>query len=440
MPKPSVLRPLALLLPTLTLTVLFLVIGVKTDVANSKEKFFASATNASFKKNIKERVDKLYPFYKDLHMHPELSGEESRTAGKIAGEWKKLGFQVTEKVGGHGVVAVLKNGKGPVTMLRAEMDALPVKEETGVPFASTKDGVMHACGHDLHLTNLLGVSQWLSENKKLWAGTLVFVAQPAEENLRGAKAMIEDGLFTRFPKPTVAIAAHTFGDKNSGGVFYRSGPAFASSDSGDIEIFGKGGHGAFPHNAIDPFILTAELILKFQSLIGRETDPLQSKVISVGSVQGGTKHNIIPQSVKVQITVRTFDEALREQLKKRIVEVAEGIAATNLAPKPTVEYIQGTPPVVNDDKLIGQLRGVFKQSVGPQNVEEIPPMMSSEDFAYYGRLGGFPTVFYLLGVRNPKSEGPFYFNHHPKFLPAYHETVEAGMLSMISAVLSLNPH
>ena len=398
----------------------------------------ADQHEARLQKDIAERVERLYGFYKDLHMNPELSGEEKRTASKVAAAWKKIGLEVTEKVGGHGVVGVFKNGPGPVTMLRAEMDALPVKEETGVSFASKRSGVMHACGHDLHLTNLLGVAQWLVENKKLWTGTLVFVAQPAEENLRGAKAMIQDGLFTRFPKPSVALAAHTFGDKKSGSVLYRPGPAFASSDSGDVEIFGKGGHGAFPHNAIDPFIISSEFILKLQTLLGRETDPLQSKVISVGSVQGGTKHNIIPPSVKIQITLRTFDEDLREQLKKRIVELAEGVATTNKAPKPTVDYIQGTPPVVNDEKLMTKMKSAFVGALGDNRVEEIPPMMSSEDFAYYGRMGGFPTAFYLLGVRDPKSEGPFYFNHHPKFLPAYHQTVETGMLSMIAAVLSLN--
>lgn len=411
---------------------LFLVLSLPT---------FAEIPALSIEK-IKTKLNKdyesLFTFYKDLHQFPELSNEEKNTAKKMADAWRALGIDVTENIGGFGVVGLIKNGKGPVGMLRTELDALPMEEETGLPYKSKVKGVMHSCGHDVHMTSLMGVSQFLVSHKDLWSGTIVLVAQPSEEKIDGARRMIEDGLFKRFPKPDYGIALHTHIDFPAGNVYYKAGPTYASSDSIDVTFKGKGGHGALPHLAIDPFVMTAELTLKLQTLVGREVDPVQPALISIGSIHGGTKHNIIPDTAKMELTLRTFNEDVRAQLKKRTTEVAEGIAKTNKAPAPEVKFPQGTGFTYNDPELMAKLVPAFQEGLGSDKVHEAPQIMPSEDFNEYGRAGKFPTVIYWIGPQDPKSKGPFYVNHNSKYAPDFKNSIHAGVLSMSMAVLKMN--
>lgn len=364
---------------------------------------------------VKEQVPQLEAFYKDLHENPELSGEEKRTAGKVAEEFRSLGLEVMEGIGGFGVVGILKNGKGPITMLRADMDALPVPEDTGLPYASKKSGVMHACGHDFHTTALIGAARTMAGTKDQWSGTLIFVAQPAEEVAKGALAMLKDGLLKKIPKPERILALHTSALYKRGTVAITPGYALANVDSVDVTFKGKGSHGSKPEFGIDPFVLAAEFTLKMQVLKGREVEALQPVVISVGSIHGGAKHNIIPDEVKMQLTLRSYDKAVREHLKKRIVEIAQGIAKTAGAPVPEVGFPESTDATFNDPELAAKVKAIFLESFGKENFTDSQPIMGGEDFGQFGLAAKVPSLFIWVGQQNPKD--PKIANHSPRFFP-----------------------
>jgi amidohydrolase len=409
---------------------------------------------ADLERRIAAEYPRLEALYRQVHAHPELSLQEAETAARLARELKEIGFEVTEKVGGHGVVGVLRNGRGPTVMVRTEMDALPIVEATGLPYASavkTRDregkevGVMHACGHDVHMACWVGVARVLAGMKPRWQGTLLFVAQPAEELVQGARAMIADGLFHRFPRPDFALGLHTF-PRPYGTVGYREGPVMAGVDSVDITVRGRGGHGAAPHMTIDPIVLAARIVLDLQTLVSRERDPLEPAVITVGSIHGGTKRNIIPDTVTLQLTVRSYKPEVRKKLLDGIARVARAAAMGAGAPEPLVTSISAetTLPTVNDPALTRRLVGLFRDLLGPEQVAEDAPKMAGEDFAYYGREG-VPAFFYFLGIYPPERvaqsqrEGgpPLPGNHSAQYAPVPEPTVKTGVLTMSAAVLEL---
>jgi hippurate hydrolase len=407
-------------------------------------------------KRIASEVDRLDSLYKYLHAHPELSFHEDKTAARMADELRQAGFEVTEKVGGFGVVGVLKNGTGPTVLVRTDMDALPVTEKTGVPYASkvrTLDknkndvGVMHACGHDMHMTCWVGTARVLASMKDRWSGTLVFIGQPAEEVGSGAKAMLADGLFKRFPKPDYALALHCAGDIPHGMVGFTEGLALANVDSVDILVKGKGGHGAAPHTTVDPVVLAARIVLDLQTIVSRETNPTDPAVVTVGSIHGGSKHNIIPNEVMLQITVRTTKDEVRKHTLEAIARIAKAAAVAANAPEPVVSVDLGefTPALKNEPALTRKTTALFKEVLGADNVRERPPVMGGEDFGRYGRDGGVPIFLYWLGTLPPErvaeaaKEGgkPLPSLHSDLYYPVPEPTIKTGVLTMSMAVLKL---
>ncbi len=402
-----------------------------------------------------ESAAALEELYLDLHRNPELSLQETATAAKLAARLRQLGYEVTEGVAGTGVVGVLRNGDGPVVMLRTDLDALPVEEKTGLPHASRALGkddegrpipVMHACGHDLHMTAWTGAATLLARAKESWRGTLVMVGQPAEEKGAGAEKMLKDGLFTRFPRPSFAVALHVTPEIPAGKVGVTPGPAFASVDSVDVTIHGKGGHGAMPHRTIDPILIAARTVVALQALVSREKDPFEPAVVSVGSFQAGAKHNVIPPEAKLKITVRAYREEVRQRLLEGIRRVALGEAMAAGAPQaPDVTVVESTPGVVNDVPLTSRLRGAFAASLGEASVAGFPPATVSEDFAYFGREG-VPASMFWLGAANPaalaeaKEAGralpPL---HSAEFSPDYAPAIRTGVTALVAAALELLP-
>jgi hippurate hydrolase len=366
----------------------------------------------------------------------------------------KLGFEVTPKVGGHGVVAVLKNGPGPTVLVRTDMDALPVTETTGVPYASkvrVRDkegqevGVMHACGHDMHMTCWVGTARVLSALKDHWQGTLVMIAQPAEEVGGGARRMIEDGLFKRFPRPDYCLGLHCDARQPIGHLSYAEGLLCANVDTVDILVKGKGGHGAAPHTTIDPIVLAARIILDLQTLVSREINPTDSAVVTVGSIHGGSKHNIIPAEVKLQLTVRTLKDEVRKQVLEGIERIAKAAARGARAPEPVirVEVDDFTPAVFNSPKLAKKTTGLFRQMFGADKIHLQGPTMGGEDFGRYGREG-IPIFFYFLGTMDPKQVEaahtggpPLPSLHSDKYFPIIQPSIQNGVLSMSAAVMNL---
>jgi hippurate hydrolase len=418
----------------------------------------ARATQVPQSALIPRRVAAEYPrleaLYTHLHAHPELSLREEQTAARLARELREAGFEVTERVGGHGVVGVLKNGAGPTVMVRTDLDALPLVERTGLPYASAVKsldadgkelGVMHACGHDLHMACWVGVARILAGMKDRWQGTLLFVGQPAEEVGAGARKMIADGLFRRFPKPDYALALHVFPFAH-GMVGYREGPFMAGIDSVDIVVRGRGGHGSAPHAAIDPIVLAARLILDLQTIVSREVNPIDSAVVTVGTIHGGTKRNIIPDDVTLQLTVRSLKEPVRAQLLEGIERMAKAAAQGARAPEPEVRVSreETAPPTVNDVALTRKTAALFQELLGRDHVIELPPVMASEDFAFYGREG-IPTLMYFLGMYAPERVAesqrpggkPLPYNHSDQFSPVPEPTLKTGVLTMTAAVLNL---
>lgn len=402
-------------------------------------------------------TDDLVALYRHFHTHPELSLQEIESAARVAKELRALGFDVTEKVGGTGLVALFKNGPGPTVMVRADMDALPVVEQTGVPYASTvrtKDragndvGVMHACGHDVHMTCLVGTARVLTALKDRWAGTLMLIAQPAEEIGAGAKAMLDDGLFKRFPKPDYALALHSDSLAKIGTIRYTEGLAMANVDSVDVLVKGKGGHGAAPHTTVDPVVLAARIVLDLQTIVSREVNPTDPAVVTVGSIHGGTKHNIIPNEVRLQITVRTTKDTVRDQVLKAIARICKAAAAGANAPEPEVKVKleEYTPATYNDVPLTRKTIGLFRDVLGAENVKERAPLMGGEDFSRYGRAG-VPIVMYFLGTipddRFAESERPggrpLPSMHSDSYAPAPEPSVRTGVRTMSMGVLNLLP-
>ena len=397
-------------------------------------------------------MDELLSFYRDFHSHPELSFQEVNTAALLAGAWRDCGVEVTTGVGGHGIVGMIENGDGPVVMLRTDLDALPVIEQTGLPFASRvhtvnedggEVGVMHACGHDAHMTNLIGVACYLATNKLLWKGTVMLIGQPAEERGAGARAMLEDDLFERFPKPDFAIALHVSPTLATGQIGYRPGYTMANVDSVDITLYGKGGHGAYPHTTIDPVVEAAQLVLALQTIVSREIDPLSPAVITVGSIHGGTKNNIIGDTVKLQLTVRSFSDVVRQQLLTAIQHKAQAVASGAGAPVPLVEIAKGTPALFNDPALSARLRPVFQDQIGSKNVVLSKQTMGGEDFSRFGKAG-VPILMYWLGAVSQErldeyeaaGEQPPSLHSH-LFYPNVNAALVTGISTMSSAVLEL---
>ena len=403
------------------------------------------------------QIDAVYPqveaLYLDLHRNPELSYHEEKTAAKIAEQLRKLGYDVTTGFGGTGVVGVFKNGSGPVVMLRAELDALPVPEKTGLPYAShvtTHDDrgvevpVMHACGHDLHMAIGIGTAALLVQNKDRWHGTFIYVGQPAEERIGGAKAMIKDGLFTRFPKPDFAFAVHDSNGLPAGQIGYAPGFSAANADSVNVTVYGVGGHGAAPQETIDPIVIAARTIVSWQTIVSREIDPQDPAVITVGAIRGGTKNNIIPDEVLMQLTVRSYKDEVRKHLLASIERIVDAEAVAAGAPKkPLVEIVEGVGAVYNDPATTNRVVERLKQVMGDANVVLERPIMASDDFAEY-RYGGVPSVMLELGAVNPekyaaakKSGEALTGPHSPYFAPDREPSLKTGIEVEMAAILEL---
>jgi len=433
-----------------------------------------AASLASFaQQNPKELADAELPslltVYKDIHAHPELSTQEQRTAALLAKELRAVGCDVTENVGKYekadqkcyGVVGVMKNGDGPVVLVRTDLDALPVQEETGLPYASkvvTKNEkgddvpVMHACGHDAHVSILIGVARSLAKLKDQWRGTIVFVGQPAEELGTGARAMLRDGLYTRWPKPNFALGFHDKADLEINHIGVTEGYTSANVDSVDVTVHGIGGHGAYVHRTKDPIVLAAEIINQWQTIASRETNPLDPIVVTVGSIHGGTKHNVIPNEVKMQLTVRTYKADVREHVLAAIERIAKGCATAaglppDKMPTVTVARDQFAPAMYNNPDLTKRLFAVWKKALGDQNVEMVDPTMGGEDFSEYSLLPehSIPAVNFHVGAVDPakmaesKKPGaaPLPTLHSSKFAPVPEPTIRTGVVAMTAAVLDL---
>jgi len=348
--------------------------------------------------------------YLDLHQNPELSSHETQTAAKLAGRLRDLGYAVTEQVGGTGVVALLKNGAGPTVMLRTELDALPVEEKTGLPYASkvrAKDdsgrdvGVMHACGHDVHMASLFGTAAIMAHNKAAWHGTLILIGQPAEETISGAKRMIEDGLMTRFPKPDVALALHVGNQLAAGKVGLGPGHRFSNADSLRITIYGKGGHGSQPNSTIDPIVIAARTVIALQTIVSREVKPGEVAVVTIGYIQAGTKNNIIPDQAELGITVRSYKPEVRKQVLAAIARITKAEAnAAGALREPKIEHYEATDAVYNDPALTQRLEGVLESTLGKENVVVEDPGMASEDFSFF-TAQGIPSFYFSLGGADP---------------------------------------
>ncbi len=408
-------------------------------------------------KQLDKDIKDLVGLYQHLHSNPELSLMETKTAAKLAEEMRGLGYEVTEKVGGTGIVAVMKNGPGPVVLIRTDLDALPIVEQTGVPYASkvkVKDksggevGVMHACGHDIHMASWIGTARVLAAMKDTWSGTVVFIGQPAEEVIAGARMMLEDGLYKRFPKPDYAIALHSDPLNPVGTVSFAEGLSLAASDTIDIVVKGKGGHGAAPHATVDPIVLAARIILDLQTIVSREVNPLDPCVITVGSIHGGTKHNIIPNEVRLQLTVRTTKTEVRDHVLKAIDRMVKAAAVSARAPEPDVRVNleQYTPPTFNDVALARKCAGVFRAVLGEEHVKPRQPVMGAEDFGRYSE-GKTPIFMFFLGtISQEKYDAaqkpgatPLPGMHTDSYAPLPEPSIRTGIRTMSLAAMNLMP-
>jgi amidohydrolase len=415
---------------------------------------------------IDRNIASLVSTYKMLHAAPELSHQELKTSTFFAAQLRAMGYEVTERIGkyenpaltSYGVVAILKNGPGPVVLIRTELDALPVSEKTGLAYASTvktkndagdEVSVMHACGHDIHITSMLGTAKMLSELKNQWGGTLIILGQPAEETVDGARAMMRDGLYQKFPKPDFVVALHDHSGLEAGKVGYTPGYSLASGDSVDIKIRGVGGHGAAPESTKDPIVVAAEIVLALQTIVSRENSPLDPAVITVGSIHGGSKHNIIPDEVNLQLTVRAYREEVRQRMLASIDRITKGIALAagipaDRAPIVVVSKTQFTAATYNDPALTERMAEVFSKALGAENVVKLPPVMMSEDFGYFSLDKTIPSVDFSLGAVDPEkvkqsrdtgTQLPSL--HSALFAPLPEPTLRTGVKAMTSAVLEL---
>ena len=393
----------------------------------------------------------LESLYKDIHSHPELSMQEKRTAGIAAEHLRSTGFDVTTGIGKTGVVGVLKNGDGPTIMLRADMDALPVLEATGLPYASKvtstdRDGktvpVMHACGHDMHVTWLIGAATWFAQHRNGWRGTLMPLFQPAEETGEGAGAMIDDGLFQRVPKPDVILGQHVMVG-SSGVISSRSGVITSAGDSLQIRMFGRGAHGSMPQSSIDPVVMAAATVLRLQTIVSREVAPTDAAVVTVGSLQAGTKENVIPDEAIIKLNVRTFDEDVRRRVLAAIERIVNAEAEASRAPKkPEITPLDRYAFVKNDPDATKRVADAFRSYFPAERVQQTQPTTASEDFGSFGTGWHVPSVFWFVGGTDPdlyakaKKAGTVAnipTNHNPRFAPVIHPTLEAGVEALVVA-------
>ena len=408
----------------------------------------------SLKSTIERSVESDYPnldaLYKDIHAHPEIAFQEEKTAAKLAAEMRALGFEVTEHVGKTGLVAIYKNGDGPTIMVRTELDALPMEEKTGLPYAShdktiwqgRETFVAHSCGHDIHMASWVGTAKTLVGLKDQWHGTLMFIAQPAEETVSGAKAMLADGLFTRFPKPNFGFALHD-GPFAYGTVLYRVGIGSSNSDSLYIKFRGRGGHGAVPQATIDPVMMAARFVVDVQSVVSREKDPTEFGVVSIGGIHGGTAENIIPDDVMLLGTIRTFKPEVRAKMLAGIERTAKAVATMSNAPEPEIKITEGAKAVINDPGVVGTAEKVLKAAFGDKFRPSLPGT-PSEDYSEFINAG-VPSMFFNIGVYEPErvaaareGDGPqLPANHSPLFAPVPKPTIETGVEAMTLAVLSV---
>ncbi|MEZ5679717.1 MAG: amidohydrolase [Erythrobacter sp.] len=411
---------------------------------------------------VAEDMPALMELYRDLHAHPELSFEEYKTSAKLAARMRKLGFEVTEKVGKTGVVSVMRNGDGPTVLLRADMDGLPVVEQTGLPFASKEvatpasgvtTGVMHACGHDTHMTGFIGAAQLLAERKDQWQGTLVMILQPAEEAGGGARAMLADGLFTRFPKPDYTLAFHdAAANMPAGSIGVSPGYALANVDSVNITVKGVGGHGAYPHTTKDPIVLASAIVMRLQTLVSRELSPLEPGVVTVGSFLAGAKHNIISDQAKMQLTVRSYSDESRKLLLDGIARIARGEAVAAGLPDelmPVVEVQKDfTPATYNNPDFTEQVLAGFTERFGEDRVATQPPVMGGEDFSEYRRADPDnikSVIFWISGtpdhmLKALKEEGkPLPSLHSPFWAPDAEKVIATGAEALAATAMDLMP-
>jgi len=398
-----------------------------------------------------ELVPALETLYKDIHSHPELSMQETRTAGVAAGRLKAAGFEVTTGIGKTGVVGVLHNGDGPTVMLRADMDALPIKEATGLPYASTvtatgPDGkvvpVAHACGHDMHVTCLVGAATLFGKARGSWRGTLIAVFQPGEETAQGAQAMVEDGLVKKFPRPDVVLGQHVM-SLPTGTIDWRAGVVTSAADSLQIRMFGRGAHGSMPEASIDPVVMAASTVLRLQTIVSREVAPTDAAVVTIGSLQAGTKENVIPDEAIIKLNVRTFNEGVRKRVLSSIERIVNAEAVASGSPKPPeITPLDRYSLVMNDPSATGRVVDAFRSAFPPSSIQESKPTMASEDFGCFGAAWHAPSVYWFIGgidanqyasakLNGKLSEIPT--NHNPRFAPVIHPTLETGVKALVTA-------
>lgn len=396
-------------------------------------------------------IPSLEVLYKDLHAHPELSMQETRTAAAAADRLRAAGFDVTSGIGKTGVAGVLRNGDGPTVMLRADMDALPVEELTGLPYASTVTGVdpdgntvpvMHACGHDMHVTWLAGAATLFGASRSAWKGTLLAIFQPAEETAAGAQAMIDDGLFKRFPKPDVVLGQHVMVG-SAGVVSGRAGVTTSAGDSFQIRLFGRGAHGSMPQASIDPVVMAAATVMRLQGIVSRELAATESAVVTIGSLQAGTKENVIPDDAIIKMNIRTFDEGVRTRVLAAMKRIVLAEAAASGAPKPPeITPLDRYPLVTNDPVATKRVLEAFRKHFPANRVQESEPTSASEDFGAFGSEWNSPSVFWFVGGTDPDAfakavaagkVGEIPTNHNPRFAPVLHPTIETGVETLVTA-------
>ena len=401
--------------------------------------------------NLTAALPELEAVYKDIHAHPELSMQETRTAGIAADHLRKNGFEVTTGVGKTGVVGILRNGDGPTVMLRADMDALPIKEATGLPYASTvtapgPDGkttpVAHSCGHDMHVACLIGATSLFAKSRDAWQGTLMAVFQPGEETAQGAQAMIDDNLFKRFAKPDVVLGQHVM-SLPSGHLDWRTGVVTSAADSLQIRMFGRGAHGSMPESSIDPVVMAASTVMRLQTIVSREVAPTDAAVVTIGVLQAGTKENVIPDEALIKLNVRTFDERVRKHVLAAIERIVNAEAAAAGAPKPPeITPLDRYSLVTNDVDATNKVVDAFRQNFPVGSVEQTKPTMASEDFGCFGAEWHAPAVYWFFGGDDPavyakaKKDGTLSSlptNHNPRFAPVIHPTMETGVKALVVA-------
>ncbi|MCI0692220.1 amidohydrolase [candidate division KSB1 bacterium] len=449
------MRQIATLLP---IQILAVILTMTSNLWAQNSETSPNKLHEEIKSRTAQEYASLGQLYKRLHANPELSYHEEKTAGRVAEELEKAGFSVTRNIGGHGVVGVLKNGNGPAVLVRTDLDALPITEDTGVEYASrvrvhddqnNEVGVMHACGHDIHMTSFIGTARLLNQLKDKWRGTLVFIGQPAEERGGGARKMLADGLFTKFPQPDYCVAWHVASELPAGTVGFCEGYALANVNSVDITIRGVGGHGAYPHTTKDPIVMAAETIMALQTIVSREIKPIDPAVVTVGSIHGGTKHNIIPDEVQLQLTVRSYSDHAKEKTLQAIERICKGIAIAGGVPESRMPMVkvqdEFTPSTYNDPALVKRMTASMQAILGADKVVAKEPVMGGEDFGEYGRTPEkIPLAILWLGAIAPervqeslRTGQSLPSLHSSQFAPLPELTIKTGVTAMTAAVLDL---